>query len=39
MASKHTKYYSKIIEMQIKTPVRHYFTPISLVIIKKNKMC
>ena len=38
MASKHTKYYSKIIEMQIKTPVRHYFTPISLVIIKKKNV-
>ena len=26
-----------IIEMQIKTPVRHYFTPISVAIIKKTE--
>lgn len=36
MANKHMKCYSKIIDMQIKTPVRHYFVTISLVIIKKN---
>lgn len=35
MANKHMKCYSKIIDMQIKTPVRHYFVTISLVIIKK----